>query len=104
MKLPIGYYFGISAGTGELSDNHDIISVKFYQLEENSLEYADRANIIPSAPPAHRSTKRVTPADEQISKLKSFTVFLFIVLVVLLFTLITIKFYYIYKKSSRKFY
>lgn len=102
--MPTGYYFGISAGTGELSDNHDIISVKFYQLEEPSLEYEDKSKIIPSAPPAHRSTKRVTPVDAKISKMKSFTVILFIMFLILLFALITIKFYYIYEKNSRKFF
>jgi len=33
IKLPTGYYFGFTAATGELSDNHDIISVKVYQLD-----------------------------------------------------------------------
>lgn len=33
VKLPTGYYLGASATTGDLSDNHDIISLKFYELE-----------------------------------------------------------------------
>nr|XP_020455012.1 VIP36-like protein [Monopterus albus] len=32
LRLPTGYYFGASAATGDLSDNHDIISMKLYQL------------------------------------------------------------------------
>ncbi|XP_033617552.1 vesicular integral-membrane protein VIP36 isoform X3 [Fukomys damarensis] len=32
VRLPTGYYFGASAGTGDLSDNHDIISIKLFQL------------------------------------------------------------------------
>ncbi|KAK2891277.1 hypothetical protein Q8A67_013920 [Cirrhinus molitorella] len=32
VRLPTGYYFGASAATGDLSDNHDIISMKMYQL------------------------------------------------------------------------
>ncbi|XP_068608961.1 lectin, mannose-binding 2-like a [Brachionichthys hirsutus] len=32
VKLPLGYYFGATAITGDLSDNHDIISLKLYQL------------------------------------------------------------------------
>uniref|UniRef100_A0A8D0WPK1 Lectin, mannose binding 2 n=1 Tax=Sus scrofa TaxID=9823 RepID=A0A8D0WPK1_PIG len=32
VRLPTGYYFGASAGTGDLSDNHDIISMKLFQL------------------------------------------------------------------------
>lgn len=33
VKLPTGAYFGASATTGDLSDNHDIIWFKFYELE-----------------------------------------------------------------------
>ncbi|XP_038064707.1 vesicular integral-membrane protein VIP36-like [Patiria miniata] len=42
IKLPTGYYFGISATTGQLADNHDIISVKTYELEgaDKSVDYA----------------------------------------------------------------
>ncbi|XP_023674471.1 lectin, mannose-binding 2-like a isoform X3 [Paramormyrops kingsleyae] len=32
VHLPQGYYFGASAITGDLSDNHDLISMKLYQL------------------------------------------------------------------------
>jgi mannose-binding lectin 2 len=32
VRLPTGYYFGMSAATGELSDNHDIISMKLYDI------------------------------------------------------------------------
>lgn len=33
VRLPTGYYFGISATTGDLSDNHDILAVKLYELD-----------------------------------------------------------------------
>ena len=33
VELPTGYYFGVSATTGDLSDNHDIYSFKFYDLD-----------------------------------------------------------------------
>ncbi|KAJ3605687.1 hypothetical protein NHX12_027731 [Muraenolepis orangiensis] len=32
VRLPQGYYFGASAITGDLSDNHDVVSLKLYQL------------------------------------------------------------------------
>ncbi|KAM9793784.1 lectin, mannose-binding 2-like a isoform X2 [Syngnathus typhle] len=32
VRLPKGFYFGATAVTGDLSDNHDIISLKLYQL------------------------------------------------------------------------
>ncbi|CAL8248359.1 unnamed protein product [Merluccius merluccius] len=32
VRLPLGYYFGASSATGDLSDNHDLISMKLYEL------------------------------------------------------------------------
>ncbi|KTG04685.1 hypothetical protein cypCar_00000565 [Cyprinus carpio] len=32
VRLPQGYYFGASSATGDLSDNHDLISFKLYEL------------------------------------------------------------------------
>ncbi|KAI6177449.1 L-type lectin-like domain-containing protein [Aphelenchoides bicaudatus] len=33
VHLPTGYYIGLSAATGDLSDNHDIVGLKFYEIE-----------------------------------------------------------------------
>ncbi|KAM4747740.1 VIP36-like protein isoform 1-T1 [Rhinophrynus dorsalis] len=51
VRLPRGYFFGTSAVTGDLSDNHDIISLKLYQLsvERSSMEEKmDKEVFIPS--------------------------------------------------------
>ncbi|EDL14484.1 lectin, mannose-binding 2-like, isoform CRA_c, partial [Mus musculus] len=32
VRLPRGYYFGTSSITGDLSDNHDVISLKLFEL------------------------------------------------------------------------
>lgn len=48
--LPTGYYFGVSAATGDLSDAHDLISMKLYDIstpDDDILQ--DRANVMPSA-------------------------------------------------------
>lgn len=34
VKLPTGYYIGISATTGDLSDNHDILSIRLFELDQ----------------------------------------------------------------------
>ena len=48
--MPTGYYFGFSAATGDLSDNHDIISVKTYALDsDRKNENINPALIMPSA-------------------------------------------------------
>ncbi|MFH4980074.1 hypothetical protein AB6A40_006783 [Gnathostoma spinigerum] len=50
--LPSGYYFGVSAATGELSDNHDLISIKMFEQEYVRMEGpgdVDRRSIEPRA-------------------------------------------------------
>lgn len=32
VKLPVGYFIGVTAATGDLTDNHDIISLKMFDL------------------------------------------------------------------------
>eukprot|EP00096_Caligus_rogercresseyi_P004868 TRINITY_DN1946_c0_g1_i1.p1 TRINITY_DN1946_c0_g1~~TRINITY_DN1946_c0_g1_i1.p1 ORF type:complete len:331 (+),score=73.94 TRINITY_DN1946_c0_g1_i1:143-1135(+) len=50
VKLPTGYYIGASATTGELSDSHDIISMRLYELEvPTERANQDRSNIQPSS-------------------------------------------------------
>ncbi|UYV62757.1 LMAN2, partial [Cordylochernes scorpioides] len=53
VRLPTGYYFGATAATGDLTDNHDIISMKLYELEVDTNEdketAEDRSKIDPSA-------------------------------------------------------
>lgn len=33
VQLPTGYFIGASATTGDLSDNHDIISIRLFELD-----------------------------------------------------------------------
>lgn len=33
VKLPTGYFFGITATTGDLSDNHEILSIRLFELD-----------------------------------------------------------------------
>ncbi|KAH9391428.1 Vesicular integral-membrane protein VIP36 [Tyrophagus putrescentiae] len=50
VRLPTGLYMGVTAATGELSDNHDVISIKTYMLDAPySASREDRSLIIPSA-------------------------------------------------------
>jgi len=55
VELPTGYYFGASATTGDLSDNHLINSIKFFELDGATT--AERVEIIP------RATKFEAPRD-----------------------------------------
>ncbi|KAA0202486.1 hypothetical protein HAZT_HAZT003774 [Hyalella azteca] len=51
VALPTGYYFGVSAVTGDLSDNHDVIAIKTYDLVplEGAEVLEDRSHLVPSA-------------------------------------------------------
>ncbi|KDR08713.1 Vesicular integral-membrane protein VIP36 [Zootermopsis nevadensis] len=51
VRLPTGYYFGITAATGDLSDIHDIMSVRLFELDlpDDPKEEEDRSQISPSA-------------------------------------------------------
>lgn len=35
VELPSGYFFGFSAATGDLSDNHEIIAVRLYEVDSD---------------------------------------------------------------------
>nr|AMB19016.1 vesicular integral membrane protein [Chanos chanos] len=49
VRMPTGYYFGASSATGDLSDNHDLISMKLYQLSaERSPDEEEEAISLPS--------------------------------------------------------
>uniref|UniRef100_A0A6A7FUG1 VIP36-like protein n=3 Tax=Hirondellea gigas TaxID=1518452 RepID=A0A6A7FUG1_9CRUS len=51
VQLPTGYYFGVSAATGDLADNHDIVSIKAYDLVslEGDEVLEDRSQVVPAA-------------------------------------------------------
>ena len=81
VRLPTNYYFGFSAATGELSDNHDIISVHTYQLDSTEQRRAEeRRNIIPNAPAAEAERVHVDdPKGSGWSALKIFFLIIFLI-------------------------
>merc|ERR1711922_24642 len=48
VHLPTGYFFGVSAATGDLSDNHDVTGLKTYELDTPESK-DERADILPNA-------------------------------------------------------
>ncbi|CAF5076672.1 unnamed protein product, partial [Rotaria magnacalcarata] len=85
VRLPTHYYFGFSAATGDLSDNHDIISVHTYQLETSEQRRTEnRRNIIPNAPSAEPERPHTDdPKGSGWSALKIFVLIIFLILVCL---------------------
>lgn len=101
VKLPTGYFFGFSAATGDLSDNHDIISVKTYKLDsQRQNENIDTNSIMPSA--AHFAEPREHHDDDKPSVLWHVIKVIFYSLLVIVFIIAAIYVgYMFYTKQSR---
>ncbi|KAI6233784.1 L-type lectin-like domain-containing protein [Aphelenchoides fujianensis] len=79
VHLPTGYFFGLTAATGDLSDNHDVISVKTYEIEYaravNPLE-GNSNQILPNADV--QAAPRDHSSNPQPSKLSTWGKYLLI--------------------------
>ncbi|XP_074095776.1 vesicular integral-membrane protein VIP36 [Cotesia typhae] len=105
IKLPTGYYFGISATTGDLSDHHDILSVKLYELDlpDSLKDTEDRSNIIPSATFFESPRDHVEdPKPSSLSGIKIFLLMLVAALAIIACVVIGIMFYQKHQENSRK--
>ncbi|KAI5091320.1 lectin, mannose-binding 2-like b precursor [Silurus meridionalis] len=102
VHLPQGYYFGASSLTGDLSDNHDLISLKLFELTvERTLEELENEQEVTVPSVDHREIP-VEVVDKGMSTLT--LLFLFIVSVVG-FVAVVVAFIFIYarwKERSRK--
>jgi len=101
VKLPTGYYFGFSAATGELSDNHDIVSVKVYQLDSpRKNENIDSQSIIPEA--EHFQEPREHLDDDKPSVAwKIFKWFFIIVFIIIALALVIGLIYWLVSRQQR---
>lgn len=110
VSLPTLNYFGASSTTGELSDNHDIIAIKTYQLdsEDSDLELANRRHIEPSAP---LNSKPVVKSDDaadygtpssSMPGVKMFFICLFVVLAAIVAFVVGVMIYQNQQESSKK--
>ncbi|XP_071050402.1 vesicular integral-membrane protein VIP36 [Onthophagus taurus] len=104
VKLPTGYYFGVSGTTGDLSDNHDVVSIKLYELDlpdDNDTE--DRSKITPSAtffePPRDHVDD---PKPSALSGFKLFFLMLIGAIAIVACVVIGIMFYQKQQEQSRK--
>lgn len=106
VRLPTGLYLGVTAATGDLSDNHDVISIKTYALDApptNSRE--DRSLIIPSAAHAAPHRDHVEDLPQSTSFIK---IFFYLILSVVGLAILIGGGLYIYQKrqetSRKRFY
>lgn len=103
VKLPTNYYFGMSSTTGDLSDNHDIIAVKLYELDSSNDMDEDRSMIEPAAQSFEAPREHIDdPKPQSMSGLKLFLLMLFGVLGVFVCVVMGIIFYQKQQEQSRK--
>lgn len=100
VELPTGYYFGASATTGDLSDNHIINSIKFYELEGATT--ADRSQIIPHAAKFAEPRDHVSDPKPGWSNLKIFLILLFGMIGAVVASIAGYMYYEKYQQNKKK--
>ncbi|XP_053976550.1 vesicular integral-membrane protein VIP36 isoform X2 [Hylaeus volcanicus] len=105
IKLPTGYYFGISATTGDLSDNHDILSIRLFELDlpDDPRDQEDRSNILPSAAFYEAPREHIDdPKQSALSRIMFFFLMLVGALAIIACVVIAIMWYQKHQENSRK--
>lgn len=106
VRLPQGFYFGATAITGDLSDNHDIISLKLYQLtvlrskKEEQEEEEEEEITIPSVD--NFDLLRLGQVEEGMSGIAIFFTVLFSMLGCIFLIVIGLVVYSHWNESRRK--
>ena len=73
--LPTGYYFGVSAATGDLSDNHDVTGLKTYELDTIA-DKDERKDVVPNADFVSAPRDHTEDPPPAMSGIKKFFLFL----------------------------
>lgn len=107
VKLPTGYYLGLSATTGDLSDAHDILGMKVYELDTGAgISKEERPHIIPetatTAGHQHEDQTAEEEAAPSWSGTKKFFVGLFVVLGAVALGVVGIMVYQNQQENNRK--
>lgn len=103
VKLPTGYYFGLSATTGDLSDAHDVISIKTYELDTpEGVSKDERADISVEAASIAAPRDHKEDPLPAMSGTKKFFLGLLVVLAVIVCVVVGIMIYQNQQENSRK--
>lgn len=102
VHLPSHYHFGITAATGDLSDNHDILSIKMRQLSSSIQNHHPNRDDLPRADFSQGNKDRASDTSNSMSSLRK----LFIIVCVFAGIIAVVGFgYFLYsskRSSSRK--
>lgn len=99
VQLPTNYYIGVTAATGDLSDNHDVISIKTYELEVSGADQlqSDRSSIVPSALVHAAARDHVHDPPPSSSVLRTFFIVIFSVIGLVMVAAVG---YYFYQQNA----
>ncbi|XP_077296985.1 vesicular integral-membrane protein VIP36 [Arctopsyche grandis] len=102
--LPTGYYFGVSATTGDLSDNHDLLSVKMYELDylDDPNNQEDRSKIVPSAELFEPPREHIEDPKPSLSGIKIFLLLMVGSIALIACVVMGIMFYQKHQEKTRK--
>jgi mannose-binding lectin 2 len=76
VTLPTGYFIGMTAATGDLSDNHYVISVRTFELDVPGAGTEDRSQLLPTAEFAQPERPHSEDAPQSMSSFKFFLLIL----------------------------
>ncbi|XP_028314318.1 lectin, mannose-binding 2-like b [Gouania willdenowi] len=103
LQLPLGYFFGASSATGDLTDNHDIISMKLYQLDvEQTPQEEEEEEEEVTLPRVDMSQFEVKVEEKGMSTVHLFFTFIFSVLGLCLLVVVGLIIYSRWKDNRRK--
>uniref|UniRef100_F6PWF4 Lectin, mannose binding 2 like n=1 Tax=Ornithorhynchus anatinus TaxID=9258 RepID=F6PWF4_ORNAN len=102
VRLPRGYFFGTSSVTGDLSDNHDVISMKLFQLTVERTREEEKLHRDVFLPSVDNMKLPVSPAAEPWSGLALFLVVFFSLVIAVFAVVIGIIVYNKWHDQSRK--
>lgn len=77
--LPTNYHFGITAATGDLSDNHDILAIKMRQLSSAVYDNQARADDLPRADYSLPKRDKVNEVQSGMSALRRLFIFVCVI-------------------------
>ncbi|XP_029367369.1 VIP36-like protein [Echeneis naucrates] len=102
VRLPPGYFLGASSATGDLSDNHDIISMKLYQLtvDRTPEEEEEEEVVVPRVD--NMEQFQVEVQEEGMSGVQFFFTFLFSILGLGVLAVVGLMVYGRWKENKRK--
>ncbi|XP_006625589.3 lectin, mannose-binding 2-like a isoform X1 [Lepisosteus oculatus] len=103
VRLPQGYFIGASAITGDLSDNHDLISLKLYQLTVlRTAEEEEEEEEVTFPSVDNMSLLKAEDFSEPMSGVTLFFIVFFSLLGSIMLAIIAVIAYQKWKENSRK--